>query len=234
MRMSKLRSQTSRLNGAKSRGPKSAAGKQISIDHGLFAKNFVLDGESADRFRALSEALHAQLQPQNAIECGLVENMVICRWRQMRLWVLETARMAHEIRNQAIVNENESKATRAALAFGALSDHSNVLELMNRYETRFDRQYSRCLQRLLEVRARRNILESELFEPELNDAANDSSNNAETETQEKLILQNEPECRSKDYPAPSGSPPNPTEPNGFSDRHRKLPPSPGAVTQRDT
>jgi hypothetical protein len=46
--MSKLRSQTSRLNGAKSRGPKSAAGKQISarnsIDHGLFAETFAEEG----------------------------------------------------------------------------------------------------------------------------------------------------------------------------------------------
>jgi hypothetical protein len=194
MRISPLRSQTARINGAKSRGPKTPTGKQISarnsIDHGLFAEVIALDGESVERFKALSEALHAQLQPLNEIECGLVENMVMCRWRQKRLWVLESARMAHEIRNQAIVNANESKPTRAALAFGALSDNSNVLELMNRYETRFDRQYSRCLQRLHEVRSRRNVLESEVFEPDPNAGSNaaapdPASNDPEAGTREK-------------------------------------------------
>ena len=116
--------------------------------------------------------------------------MVMCRWRQIRMWVLETARMSHEIRNQAIVNENESKATRAALAFGALSDHSNVLELMNRYETRFDRQYSRCLQRLRELRSRRNILESEIFEDDSTAPAPATAKR--TETRKKQFLQNEP------------------------------------------
>jgi hypothetical protein len=62
----------------------------------------------------------------------------------MRLWVLESANMGHEIRKQAGIHEFESKATRAALAFRALSDESRSLELMNRYETRFHRQFIRA------------------------------------------------------------------------------------------
>jgi hypothetical protein len=46
--------------------------------------------------------------------------MVVCRWRQMRLWALENAAVAHEIRKNALANETENKPTHAALAYRTL------------------------------------------------------------------------------------------------------------------
>jgi hypothetical protein len=81
--------------------------------------------------------------------------MIMCRWRLLRLWVLESAGMGHEIRKQSHLHESETNPTRAALVFRTLSDESHSLELMNRYETRFDRQFARAHQRLIDLRRQR-------------------------------------------------------------------------------
>jgi hypothetical protein len=118
-----LQIQASRLNGQKSRGPISRDGKRNSslnrIDHGLLAAEFIIDGESPERFAAHSEALHAELNPQTKVQTDLVEMMVLCQWRMKRAWVLENAKLAYEIRKQALSNGSETKRTRAALAFTA-------------------------------------------------------------------------------------------------------------------
>jgi hypothetical protein len=154
---SKLQILASRANGAKSRGAVTPEGQLASagnrLDHGLLAEAIALDGEAADRLAALSLAFHELLQPQNEIELSHVENMIMCRWRQMRLWILESANMSHEIRRQALLHEFESKPTRAALAFRHLCDESHSLELINRYETRFNRQFIRAHKCLLDIRA---------------------------------------------------------------------------------
>jgi hypothetical protein len=157
---SKLQNAASRANGAKSRGPVTPAGRVASagnrLDHGMLADAIVIEGEAADRLAALSEAFHRQLQPRDEVELAHVENMIMCRWRQIRLWELESANMGYEIRKQAHIHESETKRTRAALAFRSLSDESRSLELMNRYETRFARQFIRSHQCLLNLRANRD------------------------------------------------------------------------------
>ena len=81
--------------------------------------------------------------------------MAVARWRQMRIWGMEKAGMQHEMRRQAEVSPSkEDTATRSALAFRTLSDDSRSLELINRYESRYDRQYLRAHRRFLELRDR--------------------------------------------------------------------------------
>jgi hypothetical protein len=152
--------QASRANGAKSRGPATPEGKLASsrnaTTHGMLSGTIVLEGESKDRFRALLAALHEELQPRTPIETSLVENMAVARWRQMRIWGMEKAGMEHEMRRQAEASQStEDTATRSALAFRTLCDDSRSLELINRYESRYDRQYLRAHRRLLELRDRR-------------------------------------------------------------------------------
>jgi hypothetical protein len=155
-----------RANAAKSTGPVTPEGKQKasrnSVRHGMLARTIVLDGESRDRFTALLATLKEELRPQTAIESALVENMAVARWRQMRLWGMEKAGIAYEIQKQesAVDSEdtmNRDAPTRAALAFRVLSDHSRSLELMNRYESRYDRQYSRALERLMQLREKNDF-----------------------------------------------------------------------------
>ena len=154
---SELQSEAVRRNGAKSRGPITPEGKlasaQSNLKHGLFADAVTIDGECTERFTALHTSLFERLQPDGPLELALVENMVMCRWRQMRLWVMERSALNHEMRKQAAANQAEDKPTRAALAHRALSDETRSLDNLSRYETRFDRQFSRALQRFNELRA---------------------------------------------------------------------------------
>jgi hypothetical protein len=153
--------QAARANGAKSRGPITPEGKLASSrnasTHGILSGTVVLQGESEERFHALLADLHAELQPQTTVEFALVENMAVARWRQMRIWGIEKANMEQQMRAQVEqgVGEDEDNATRCALAFRALGDDSRSLELINRYESRFDRQYLRAHRRFLELVDRR-------------------------------------------------------------------------------
>jgi hypothetical protein len=155
----------SRINGSKSHGPVTPAGKlassRNSITHGLLSATVVLKGESTDRFLSLLAALHEEFDPQTPFEESLIQNMAVARWRQMRIWGMEKASMDHEMRRQPEISNSigldppEQAATRAAIAFRTLSDDSRSLELINRYEARYDRQYLRAHRRFLEVRDRR-------------------------------------------------------------------------------
>jgi hypothetical protein len=154
--------QASRLNGSQSHGPVTPEGKLASSrnaeKHGLLSGTIVLEGESTDRFLSLVAALRGEFQPRTPFEESLIENMAIARWRQMRIWGIEKAGMDYEMRRQAAlpnaVSATEDNATRAALAFRALSDDSRSIELMNRYDARCERQYYRAHRRLLEGRNR--------------------------------------------------------------------------------
>ena len=156
--------QASRANGAKSRGPVTPEGKRASscnaITHGMLSDAVVLKDESPDLFSALLQSLLDELQPQTGIEASLVENMAVARWRQMRIWNLETVSMEDEMQKQSEqFNASEDPATRMARAFRTLSDDSRSLELINRYEARYDRQHLRAHRCFLELRDR--LLRSE-------------------------------------------------------------------------
>lgn len=150
---------TNRLNAVKSTGPKTPEGKAISSQnrrtHGILSRAIVIEGENAGRFKEVHEALIAEFEPRTPVEHILVENLAVARWRTMRIWLLENAAVSHEIRRQTGLNEAENRPTRAALAYRALTDETRWLDVFNRYEARFDRQFSRSLQRLNELRASR-------------------------------------------------------------------------------
>jgi hypothetical protein len=143
-----------RANAAKSTGPKSKRGRDSSsgnsLRHGLLAETVIVEGESHSRFTDLSQSLHDEYLPQTPGESALIETMVVARWRLMRLWAIEQACMTREIRTQHSLDPDS--ATQAAQAFSTLSDSTRTLDLIHRYETRYDRQYSRALNSLLRLR----------------------------------------------------------------------------------
>jgi len=153
---SELQIAASRANGAKSRGPITPEGKRNSnrnnIRHGLVAETVVIDNESLPRFASLLASLTADLQPQDDTEASLIETMAVARWRQMRLWALEKSGLDYEIRKQEGEIVSEDAPTRAFLAFRGITDQSRSLELINRYETRCDRQYLRLLRHFRRLR----------------------------------------------------------------------------------
>ncbi|MEP6714639.1 MAG: hypothetical protein ABJC09_03640 [Terriglobia bacterium] len=165
--------EAARANGKKSRGPVTPQGKFNSAHSrsslGPLARTVVLDGESAERFGELVDALHAELLPESPVEIQLVESMAVARWRQMRFWALEKATIAAEVakaRGPAATfgparpdpaNLDPASSFTSAPASGsppidltviacnALVNGSPWTEHMSRTENRHDRLYNRAM-----------------------------------------------------------------------------------------
>jgi hypothetical protein len=158
---SPARAAASRANGAKSLGPVTPAGKDITsrnaIRHGILSRFLVMRDEIPDLFEDLYARFHRDLSPRNDVERALVEEMVTSWWRKQRVWGLESARIQYQMKmNDAMgrLVEVDDPATLTALAVGDLADNSRVLDLCLRYETRYERQFHRALYRLLDLRSR--------------------------------------------------------------------------------
>jgi hypothetical protein len=158
---SDLQIQASRANGSKSRGPITEEGKLASsrnaLKHGILSETVLLPGENPASFEADAQDLFDEHKPLGHTEQELVEIMIVARWRRTRIWMLERTCLAGQM-HQEYLRVPESKpdpTTAAAIAFRNLADHSRTLDLVNRYESRYDRQYFRAHHRLLEVQDRR-------------------------------------------------------------------------------
>ena len=121
--------------------------------HTTLARTVVLGDERAASFTALLAALEHELQPVGEVEAACVESMAVARWRIMRLWGIEKAALQLHISRQH--PGQDDPPTHAAIAFGALCDGSRSADLLNRYETRYDRQYARALNLFMKWRAAR-------------------------------------------------------------------------------
>jgi hypothetical protein len=135
----------SRANGAKSRGPVTAAGKQISAKNALrntlLARTVVLDYENRERFHELLHAFREELNPQTTIEDIMVQKLVVAHWRQLRIWGMEKSTLLHEVNQQHnLGNADPPARDAAALRSSGVS--------LNHFEMRFDRQFAATLRRL--------------------------------------------------------------------------------------
>jgi hypothetical protein len=161
---SELKSETSRINGAKSHGPKTPEGKEASsrnsLKHGLTSrKTFILQCESVDDYCAMVAEHIAIHQPATPPEKELVQQMAIARWRIRRFVASETVLLDCEmIRNEAAVNK-EFATTDAdvhlAMAIRSLADESRTLSLMSRYESRLQRVHDKAYAALRELQQAR-------------------------------------------------------------------------------
>jgi hypothetical protein len=161
---SKLKSATSRANGAKSKGPKTAEGREKSsrnsLVHGFTSKNtIVLACENEDEFQEVLGDYSATYQPGSPVEIGVVDEMVACRWRMQRLRVIETALMDSEMDRELPETETEvptdDPGYRLASAFRRLVDESRAISLVSRYESRLHRIHERCHRILRELQQTR-------------------------------------------------------------------------------
>jgi hypothetical protein len=148
----------SRLNGAKSNGPVTSEGKSTSSrnaqKHGILAANVLLEGENKDGFEELVHCLYEELQPATPFEESLVNMMAVASWRQQRIWNIDRVTMglqvARECQTTPALDGQHSIAN--AIAFQHLADGSRALDLIHRYEARYERQYLRAHKRFIEVR----------------------------------------------------------------------------------
>ena len=148
--MSTSKSETARINGARSHGPVTAEGKAISarnsLRHGLRAKAVVLPSESQEEFEALLESFLQRFQPADAVEAGLVESMAAARWRLLRVVTIETHLLAREMED---VHQRPGPAMDddQRLA-GAFRGGRDSLTALARYESSLNRAFDRALRQL--------------------------------------------------------------------------------------
>src|SRR5712691_2511518 len=133
---SELKSETARANGAKSRGPTTAAGREKSsrnsLRHGFTSRStIVLECENTEEFKEMLADYKATYQPANAAESDLVDQMVAARWRIRRIWTVETTLIDAEIRrNKPEISRQYthfSGADELTMAFHTLADNTRAL-----------------------------------------------------------------------------------------------------------
>jgi hypothetical protein len=158
---SKLKSDTARANGAKSRGPKTAETRQKSsrnsLKHGFTARHtMLLSCEDPEKFQQLVEEYTSVYQPTNPVERNLVEEMIGAMWRIRRLKAIEIALVDYEMIRQE--PELEKEMTRfdpgihMGVSYGFLSDGSRSTSHISRYEARLHRIHARSHSMLLDLR----------------------------------------------------------------------------------
>ena len=161
---SKLKSETARINGAKSKGPKTPDGRaksaKNSTKHGLTAvSTIVLDCESEDEFNELLAEFVAMHLPVGAIEQDAVEQMAVARLHVRRISTAMTAVIDVEMARRKPETEKEfpgaDPGIHMGLAIKALSDDSRSLALFSRYKSREQRTCDRAYKTLRELQAAR-------------------------------------------------------------------------------
>ena len=172
------RSEQSRINGAKSKGPTSAEGKAVSsrnaLKHGFAAAiNNVIAVEDKEAWELHVSGYRDAFTPQNYFETTLVDQLASVNWRQTRLAGLETAILDAQLSVQKLpVNATRPDGEvdpymRLVYAWQALARKTEMpedptvlavtfdlhcLELVRRYITTFDRQYRNTLLNLKQYR----------------------------------------------------------------------------------
>jgi hypothetical protein len=158
------RAEAARINGAKSRGPKTPEGKarssQNAFKHGAYAQPvLLLANEDPAIFDSFRKGYVAKFQPADSVEASLVEEMVFAHWRMRRFWFVQDATIDIEINRQIPILEQEvdwiSEPARTAKAITSLVEDSGTLDFLYRVESRCTRQFHRAMKDLLHLQALR-------------------------------------------------------------------------------
>jgi hypothetical protein len=213
--MSKLtKAEAARINGARSKGPKTEEGKAHSrfnaLRHGLAANTVCLTKQERPIFEAMVEAYNERFRPADTVEEDLIEQMCVAKWRQRRCWSMETAALNVQVRRDRRIVDTEfvelDDMTRNTLAFMSLAEKNDFLQVLGRYESSARRAYHRALKDLRDLQAERKAeLPNEPTEPE----------------QDEEI---DPEIESESGGEPIPDSPKPSR----SSTKRKEPPCPGS------
>src|SRR5438067_2010410 len=133
MKLSKPES--SRINGAKSRGPTTPQGRNATR-HGLTAKTLILQNENPADFLEILSSYFDLLQPANQMEVDIVSDIVAARWRLRRIWRYYTAILDVEMDTQAPELEKRfeefDEDTRGAAPFSSVADKSKGMATAHR------------------------------------------------------------------------------------------------------
>ena len=154
---------SARANGAKSRGPVTASGKQSSamnaLAHGLTAHTVVLFNEPADQYQAQLRDYLDHFRPRTKPEDDLVHQLAAAHWRVARYAGVESGLLEQRMNDQedryGDELEGQPEHHRLAFAFKALSGDNSSLALLNRYQARLHHEYQRILKTLVQMQTMR-------------------------------------------------------------------------------
>ena len=159
--MSLSRSDQGRLNGAKSRGPKTPEGKARSalnaLKHGRYATNaIVLKNEDPEAFEELVAGYIRRIQPADPVEYSLTRELAAIDWLLVRVYALDTRLLDHEMEIQAPALDSAGLAipelTRVLNASRSIVDHSKLPAFLARREAQLVRARHSILGNLKDLR----------------------------------------------------------------------------------
>jgi hypothetical protein len=169
------KAESARINGVKSKGPKTEQGKQRSrfnaLRHGLAARTVCLTEKERPIFEAMVAAYEERFRPADTVEEDLIEQMCVAKWRQRRCWSMETVAIGLQVERDRPAVDHEfvelDDMTRNTIAFMNLADKNDFLKVLGRYEASARRAYHRALKDLRDLQAERKAnLPNEPTEPE--------------------------------------------------------------------
>jgi len=211
--ISEKHSQQARINGARSKGPKTARGKAFSsrnaMRHGLLSKVVVLRNESQDGFRQLFDAYADRFAPLDDVEIGLIEEMVAAYWHLRRAFAVET----RTLDNDMAARHAPSELDRLAASFCELAA-TPKLALLHRYQTRLHLIHSRLLRDLVLMRSKLPDNSAEPNEPSNPFDFNETTDPEPSQTQVPPLDPTPPPPVSP-VPVHLPSHPSPTSPAGL-------------------
>jgi hypothetical protein len=188
---SQNRSGQSRINGAKSQGPKTLEGRarssRNSFKHGRYANNaVVLTNEDPGAFEELVQAYIHRIRPEDPVEMRLTRELASIDWRLARILALDTRLLDHEMDVQAptlqLENGTLPELTRLVLAGRTLVDKSRFPTYLAERETKLTfarRETLRALQSMRKDHPRFDPADQVQL-PEPLDPKNDPRNKPET------------------------------------------------------
>ena len=139
-----------RLNGAKSKGPVTAMGKDRirsnALKHGLTARLTLWRNEDTGQFQNLLLALLEQFQPANDVECLCIEEMAMAKWRLRRVVGLETA-----AGNKHLEETTATGGAGTLAAFTAAQQAGQLLTTLRQHEAAYSRTYQRAYKHLRQL-----------------------------------------------------------------------------------
>jgi hypothetical protein len=157
-------SEASRINGAKSSGPKTPEGKAKSAHNGSChnltgAQIIVLSTENPVEYLEHELAYLERFQPIDGVERDLVRKLIAASWREKRMDVMEAQLIELEIDRQrpevAARFEMIGGETRQTLAFFGTENITEAFARLHRYQAAARRSYSAAFKALRELQGDR-------------------------------------------------------------------------------
>ncbi|QOV89425.1 hypothetical protein [Humisphaera borealis] len=147
------RAEQARINGARSRGPVTSAGKAVSsqnaLKHGLCARGVLIPGEDPAIYQAFVDDFIEELNAVGSLQVTLAERAAELAWKLKRVPVLETSIFAGRREGRKL--DDLALGGLGDLIQEMLSDDDTMLVRLQRYELRLERSMRGCLRELREV-----------------------------------------------------------------------------------